>query len=178
MKISAHLKIVGRCLWIFMLVSGGFVPAVRAQNEGVPQIKLSTNLARARAVEDLTRSALTRDYGLAWRSLAQAFESGSPAVLDGYFVGSARKELGGAVASQRKEGLRSRYPLQEHSVEAVFYAPEGDVVELHDTARCELQVMDGGKLIHDEQVVLHYVVLMTPAADRWVVRQLQAVSRF
>jgi hypothetical protein len=63
-------------------------------------------------------------------------------------------------------------------VEAVFYAPEGDVMELHDTAEYQLQLLDGSKVIHDENVVMHYVVLMTPAADRWVVRQLQAVQRF
>ena len=63
-------------------------------------------------------------------------------------------------------------------VEAVFYAPEGDVMELHDTAEYQLQISDGGKLIHDEHVVQHYIVLMTPAADRWVIRQLQAVPQF
>jgi hypothetical protein len=63
-------------------------------------------------------------------------------------------------------------------VEAVFYAPEGDVMELHDTAEYQLQLLDGSKVIHDENEVMHYVVLMTPAADRWVVRQLQAVQRF
>jgi hypothetical protein len=26
--------------------------------------------------------------------------------------------------------------------------------------------------------VVHYVVLMTPAADRWTIRQLQAVPQF
>jgi hypothetical protein len=38
--------------------------------------------------------------------------------------------------------------------------------------------MDGNKSIHVERVVAHYVVLMNPAADRWVIRQLQAVSQF
>jgi hypothetical protein len=51
-------------------------------------------------------------------------------------------------------------------------------MELHDTAEYQLQLLDGSKVIHDENVVMHYVVLMTPAADRWVVRQLQAVQGF
>jgi hypothetical protein len=66
---------------------------------------------------------------------------------------------------------------QNHRLEAVFYAPEGDVMELHDTAEYELRISDGGKIIHDEHVVMHYVVLMTPGADRWVIRQLQAVPQ-
>jgi hypothetical protein len=51
-------------------------------------------------------------------------------------------------------------------------------MELHDTADYQLQISDGGKIIHEEHVVLHFVVLMTPAADRWVIRQLQAVPQF
>jgi hypothetical protein len=38
--------------------------------------------------------------------------------------------------------------------------------------------MDGSKSIHSAHAVVHYVVLMTPGADRWVVRQLQAVQQF
>ena len=56
--------------------------------------------------------------------------------------------------------------------------PEGDVMELHDTAQYQLQIVDGDKTIHDERVVVRYVVLMTPGADRWVIRQLQAVPQF
>ena len=63
-------------------------------------------------------------------------------------------------------------------MEAAFYAPEGDMIELHDTAEYDLQILDGDKTIHSEHAVVHYVVLMTPGADRWVVRQLQAVPAF
>jgi len=80
--------------------------------------------------------------------------------------------------SQQQSGLNQKYSGQMHHVEAVFYAPEGDVMELHDTAEYQLQVSDGGKVIHDDHAVFHYVVLMTPAADRWVIRQLQAVPQF
>ena len=45
-------------------------------------------------------------------------------------------------------------------------------------AQYQLQIRDGDKIIHDEHVVVHYVVLMTPGADRWVIRQLQAVPQF
>jgi hypothetical protein len=52
------------------------------------------------------------------------------------------------------------------------------MIELHDTADYQLQVLDGSKTIHDEHVVVHYVVLMTPGSDRWVIRQMQSVSEF
>ena len=52
------------------------------------------------------------------------------------------------------------------------------MIELHDTAEYDLQVLDGDKTVHSEHVVLRYVVLMTPGADRWVIRQLQAVPEF
>jgi hypothetical protein len=105
-------------------------------------------------------------------------ESNSTAPLSGLFAGNANAWLTNAVTSQRSRGLSSRYLNQNHKVEAVFYAPEGDMIELHDTADYDLQIFDGGKTIHDEHVVVHYVVLMTPGADRWVIRQLQAVPQF
>jgi hypothetical protein len=52
------------------------------------------------------------------------------------------------------------------------------MIELHDTADYDLQILDGGKAIHNEHVVVHYVILMTPGADRWVIRQLQSVPGF
>ena len=82
------------------------------------------------------------------------------------------------VLSQQQSGIAQRYGNQNHRVEAVFYSPEGDVLELHDTVQYQLQVSDGGKVIHDDPVTLHYVVLLTPGADRWVIRQLQAVPQF
>ena len=37
----------------------------------------------------------------------------------------------------------------------------------------DIDVMDGDKVIHSEQVNLQYIVLMTPGADRWLVRDLE-----
>lgn len=153
----------------------GIALAADAPNSNV---KLDTSVAKPRAVEDLTRNSLARDYGNAWLSLTDATESGSASPLDAYFVGSARKNLGDAVENQKQEGLKSRFVSQQHDLKAVFYAPEGDIVEMHDTANCQVQILDGDKVIDDRQVVLHFVVLMTPAADRWVIRQLQEVQQF
>jgi hypothetical protein len=143
-----------------------------------PRVTLNVTKAAPRTVELLTQRALLRDYKFAWANLAQALESNSMEPLNGLFAGTANTWLNGKVSTQRQSGLSSRYSNQSHKVEAVFYAPEGDVIELHDTAEYDYQVLDGSKSIHSEHAVVHYVVLMTPGADRWVVRQLQAVQHF
>lgn len=155
-----------------------FVPRYLTGADATPQVVLNTRKASPRSVESLTERALLRDYKFAWMNLEQALESNSTVPLSGLFAGSAGAWLNEAVASQRRSGLMSRYRDQSHKVEAVFYAPEGDMIELHDTADYRLQVLDGSKTIHDEHVVVRYVVLMTPGADRWVIRQLQAVPEF
>jgi len=143
-----------------------------------PQVVLNTSKAVPRQVESLTERSVLRDYRFAWENLAEAMESSSTAPLNSLFAGTAIAWLNAAVSSQRRNGITSSYLNQSHKVEAVFYAPEGDVIELHDTAEYDLQVLDGSKTIHDQHLVLHYVVLMTPGADRWVIRQLQSVPQF
>jgi hypothetical protein len=146
--------------------------------DAAPEVQLNTSKAAPRAMESLTERAILRDYKFAWYNLGLAMESNSTAPLNALFVGSANKWLHDAVDSQRHNGLSSRYLNQTHKVDAVFYSPEGDVLELHDTAGYDLQVLDGSKMIHNEHVTVHYVVLMTPGADRWVVRDIQAVPQF
>ena len=143
-----------------------------------PQVTLDISKAAPRAVEPLTERALLRDYKFAWANLALALEANSTDPLNGLFVGNASKWLGEAVDDQRRSGVTSRHLNQSHRVNAVFYAPEGDVIELDDTAEYDYEILDGSKSVHSEHRVDHYVVLMTPGADRWVVRQLQAVQHF
>jgi len=150
--------------------------SVRA--ETVPQVQLAAGNAGPRTLEALTQESVVRQYGHAWQNLSDAFEYSLPEALNDYFVGAVKDQLLSSVADQQKVGMRSRYVNQRHKIDVVFYAPEGDVLELHDTMECELQVFDGEKSIHNEPTILHYVVLMTPGADRWVIRQLQAVSQF
>jgi hypothetical protein len=142
------------------------------------QVQLDFKKTSPRTVEELTERAILRDYRFAWTSLAQALELNIPDPLEGPFAGDAKRWLKQTVASQQQSGVNQKYVGQTHHVEAVFYAPEGDVMELHDTVEYQLQVSDGGKVIHDDHAVVHYVVLMTPAADRWVIRQLQAIPQF
>ena len=119
-----------------------------------------------------------RDYKFAWANLGAALQSNSTGSLNGLFAGTANEWLKQAVSTQQHSRMFSRYLNQRHRVDAVFYAPAGDIIELHDTAEYDLEIHDGDKVIHNERAVVRYVVLMTPGADRWVIRQLQAVSQF
>jgi hypothetical protein len=142
------------------------------------QVQLDVKRAVPRAVENLTERAIVRDYKSALSSMAHALEFNTVDPIEQSFAGDARQVLKATVINQQKSGLRQRYVNQTHKLEAVFYAPEGDVIELHDTADCQRQLLDGEKVIQKEHATLHYVVLMTPSANRWVVRQLQAVAQF
>jgi hypothetical protein len=143
-----------------------------------PQVTLDASKTSPRSVEGLTQRAIVRDYKFAWANLDVAMESNSGGPLNGLFAGSANDWLRETVSSQQRSGITSRYSNQRHKLEAVFYAPVGDVIELHDTAEYDFEINDGGKTIHNEHAIVHYVVLMTPGADRWVIRQLQAVPQF
>jgi len=144
----------------------------------VVSVQLDAGKAGPRKVEDATRNRIIADYRVAWSSAAQALQSNSIEPLHGPFTGEAKTWLTDTITQQNRTGLSRRFSDQNHKMEVVFYAPEGDLMELHDTAGYHLQVLDRDKVIHDEDVTQRYVVLMTPAADRWVVRQLQAVSKF
>ncbi len=143
-----------------------------------PQVTFNAAKAGPRSVEALTQRAIIRDYKFAWANLDAAFESSSEGPLSNMFAGNASTSLKAAVSSQRRSGISSSYLNQSHKLDAVFYAPEGDVIELHDTAEYDFEIREGGKTIHNEHAIVHYVVLMTPGSERWVIRQLQAVPQF
>jgi len=140
-----------------------------------PEVKLSAASVAPRAVEPRTEQSLVRDYTAAWKSLSDASENNTPALLDAYFTGAARTNFGREIADQQKIGTHIRYSNQVHNLKAVFYAPEGDVMQLQDSAEYQMQIVSGDKVIHDEHMVVQYVILMTPGADRWMIRQIQAV---
>jgi hypothetical protein len=157
-----------------LLIAG--VCAASALQAQEAQIKLNAASAAPREVEEQTEQRLLRDYTAAWKTLTASLDQNSAAPLATYFVGAAKDSYTAAVDAQAKSGLHTRYLDQKHDLQVVFYAPEGDVVQLRDKLTCQMQILDGTKVIHDEPVVLQYIVLMTPGADRWVVRQLQSVS--
>jgi hypothetical protein len=167
---------MNRIVTIFALLLASSLGSYAA--DSAVHVELDVKKAGPRSVESLTEQVILRDYRFAWTSIAQALEFNTLDPLEGAFTGESKQALSQSVTSQQRSGLSQRYVGQNHKVEAVFYAPEGDVIELHDTAEYQLQILDGGKLIHEEHVVVHYVALMTPAADRWTVRHLQAVPQF
>ena len=141
-----------------------------------PRVQLNADNIAPRPIEDLTSKSVPRDYALAWQTMEQALAQNQPGLLDGYFTGSAKQDLADRVKSQIKSGLQTRYTDRGHKLNAIFYSPAGDAMELRDHAQFDMQVLDGGKVIYDQPVTAEYVVLMTPGADRWLVRQLQAVN--
>ena len=175
--ISAHIRqsTVAITALALMVFSGLYVVFAA---DSAPQVTLSTAKVAPRDVEALTQRAIIRDYRFAWVNLDLALRGNSAAPLNGLLVGPAAAWLNDAVTSQGRNGISSKHSNQVHKLDAVFYAPEGDVIELHDTAEYDLEILDGSKTIHSEHAVVHYIVLMTPAADRWVVRQLQSVPQF
>jgi len=171
-NIRYQSRIGGSAILVLLLVSS------LSAADNSPQVSLDVSKASPRSVEPLTQRSIVRDYRFAWANLDSALQSNSAGPLNGLFAGTAHDWLKDAVTNQQRSGLTSRYLNQRHKVDAVFYAPAGDVIELHDTAEYDFEIQDGNKTIHQEHTTAHYVVLMTPAADRWVIRQLQAVPEF
>jgi hypothetical protein len=143
-----------------------------------PRVQFDTSNIGPRQMEDVTGRNIPRDWGRAWQTMAEAFEQNRPDLLGHYFTGFAQQKLAAAIAAQEKSGLRTRYIDHGHKLAAYFYSPDGGALELHDTADLEIQVLDGNSVVHSERVTLHYIGLMTPAADHWEVRLLQAVAKF
>ena len=144
--------------------------------ESAPRVQLHIDNLGPREIEDLTSKSVPRDYALAWQTMERALAENRPGLLDGYFTGLAKQDLTQRVNAQIKSGLRTRYQDGGHKLEGIFYSPAGDVMELRDHAKLDMEVLDGGKVIHQESLNLEYTVMMTPGADRWLVRELQAMA--
>ena len=128
-----------------------------------------------RDIEDLTRQKVVHDYAAAWQTLAAGLEQNRADLLNGYFTGVAKKEFTETVAEQGASGIHRHYIDHGHTLEAVFYSPDGGVIQLQDSTEYEVQIFDGSRLLHGEKVSARFLVLMTPTADRWMVRLLQSV---
>jgi hypothetical protein len=176
MKATA-LRYCSLLLVFAMMLLGVLAYHLRAAaDDDLPRVQLNADNLGPRPIEDLTSKSVQRDYALAWQTLAQALSSNKTGLLDGYLTGLAKQDFGKRINSQIKSGLQTRYTDRGHKLEALFYSPAGDVMELRDHAQFDVQVLDGGKVIYEEPVNAQFMVLMTPGADRWLVRQLQATS--
>lgn len=155
-----------------------FIAHSSAYADTHPTISLNVQNAGPRSVEDTTQRSVARDYSAAWKAMTEALDQNRPEVLNLNFTGTAADKLTATIAEQRKSGLHQRIVDRGHTVDAVFYSPEGSAMELHDTAQVQLQLMDGDKMIHSEDATLHYVVLLTAAENSWKVRVLETVPGF
>lgn len=141
----------------------------------VPRVQLSADNIGPRQIEDLTSQSIPRDYAFAWQTMEQALDQNQPSLLDGYFTGAAKQDLRTRVQSQIKSGLHARYEDGGHKLEAIFYSPAGDAMQLRDHVQLNVQVLDGDKVVYEEPLNIEYMVVMTPGADRWLVREIQAI---
>ncbi len=139
------------------------------------KVEIDISAAQPRGVEDATKAAITRDYSLAWQTLASAMEQNRTDLLDAAFVGLARDKFAQGIAAQRQSGLRRRYIDHGHRLEVVFYSYDGSAMQLQDSANVEVQLLDGSKVVATEPSTIRYIVLMTPAENSWKVRDMEAI---
>lgn len=173
-KIFKRLALLG-----LLLLAGAiwFASATRAAETGF-SVTIDASRAAPRQVEDSTASSLQRDYALAWRSLARALAENRPELLSPAFVGVAKDKLTEVIHQQSRSGLKRRIVDRGHRIQVVFYSVDGSALEMHDTARLEIQWLDGDKVVHSEQATLYYLALMTPGENSWRLRLLENVPGF
>ncbi len=169
-----------RLAWMYLALSLVallvFTLEVRAASPSTPKVTLDVSHATPRDVEDQTEQAITRDYAKAWQSMIEAMEQNRPDLLDTSFVGYARDRVTATIRAQKGAGLTRRIVDHGHKLQALFYSIEGSAMQLHDTAQLEVQYLDGGTVVHTENLTTQYIVLMTPAENSWKVRILQELA--
>ena len=146
-----------------------------APSSSLPKVELGTGRVGPREIEGLTRNKILHDYASAWQTLATGLEQNRPDILNDYFTGPANKEFTTVIAEQTATGIHREYVDHGHKLVVIFYSPDGGVMQLWDKAEYEVRIFDGSRLIHSERTAIRFLVLMTPAADRWMVRLLQDV---
>jgi len=175
---KARRKILGGIAVLagLIVIAGiGSSPVVRAA-EGIPQVELNADNLAPRPIEELTSKVVPRDYAHAWQTLAEALDGNRADLLNAYFTGLAKENFTSKIADQKRTGLHTHFVDHGHKLDGVFYAPAGDAMQLRDQARLEVQLLDGTKVVHSETLTQNYIVLMTPGADRWLVRDLEPVQ--
>lgn len=165
------------------LLAAAFLVVFSAYNlivmaAAAPSVEINIEQAGPRQIEDTTQRSLARDYASAWHAMTQALDQNRAALLSANFVGTANDKLTATIQEQQKSGLHQRIIDRGHTVNAVFYSPEGSAIELHDTVRLERQLLDGSKVVHSEDATVHYVALLTAAENSWKVRIFEAVPAF
>jgi len=165
----------------FTLILSGFLPLLSkafADSPDTISVKLDASQIQPRPLEQLTGQAITRTYSNAWKNMETALAENRPDLLDESFVGYAHDKLMAEVKAQQSKGLSTRYIDHGHQVQAIFYSPEGSAVQLQDTAKLEIQLLDGDKVVASQDVTRKYVAIVTVVEDSWKVRVLDGVPAF
>ncbi len=147
-----------------------------AIGQGLPRVQLDADGLAPRPIEELTGTTIARHYAQAWSDLASALESNHAAGLSEEFTGFAKDRLTQRIAQQEDAGLHVQIVDRGHRLKAIFYSTDGAAMQLVDQAQLEIRVFDGNKLIDSQSAPHTYMVLMTPGADRWYVRDLEETS--
>lgn len=176
-SVKIEIRYVLLALGLMLLLGIASLPLHVFAAAPAPSVKIDASGAAPRQVEDSTVQAIERDYGAAWKSLAQAVDENRPELLGG-FVGAAKEQATQLIASQKKDGLHQRYVDHGHKAQVAFYSVDGSSILMHDTAQLEIQQLDGSNVVHSEQVTVHYLALLTPAENSWKVRVLESVPGF
>lgn len=148
--------------------------SVHAQE--LPQVHLNAEGLAPRPIEQLTGTTVVRHYALAWQALDRALESNIPNGLADEFTGFAKDRLTKRVDEQAQVGLHLHIIDHGHQLKALFYSTDGTAMQLVDEVQLEIETYDGNKLLSTETSSHKYMVLMTPGADRWYVRDLEEVQ--
>ncbi len=161
---------------LFPVAASVIAACVLTLAQSAPQVHLDADGLEPRPIEELTGTSIARNYATAWREMAGALESSDGEKIGDGFVGVAKDRILQRIAEQKQTGVRVRIVDHGHRVKAVFYSSDGTAMQLVDRAQLEIQTFDGNKLLDTQNSVHQYIVLMTPGADRWYVRDLEEVS--
>jgi hypothetical protein len=148
----------------------------QSPSSSLPQLHLDADCLGPRAIEELTGTTIAKNYAKAWHDLALALDSSRSGELGEEFTGFAKDRLVKRIGDQQQTGIHVHIVDHGHRLKAIFYATDGTVMQLVDEAQLEMQTFDGEKLIDTQSAPRQYMVLMTPGADRWYVRDLEEVS--
>jgi hypothetical protein len=178
MNTITHLTLALRKFSPRFLRVASFAVAVctLASAQSLPQVHLDAAALAPRPIEELTGTTIARHYAMAWRDLAGVLESGRAEGLSAEFVGFAKDRLARRIGEQNQVGVHVRIVDHGHQLKAIFYSTDGSAMQLLDQAQLEIQTFDGNRLLDSHNAPQEYMVLMTPGADRWYVRDLEEVS--
>jgi hypothetical protein len=178
MKNMADMTLAIKKLLFRFLKAASFVLAgcVLAAAQSSPRVHLDADGLAPRPIEELTGTAIARYYALAWHDLVGALDSNRADGLGEEFVGFAKDRLTRRIAEQTQTGVHVRIVDHGHQLKAVFYSTDGAAMQLIDQAQLEIQTFDGNELLDTRNAPREFLVLMTPGADRWYVRDLEEVS--